>query len=202
MLTMARSSKPTHGGARPGAGRKPKSGLAGDTTTVMRVPLSDKAAVVDFLQARWQLRDTRGLFRELMLPALDPARQRFPLQANRIPAGFPSPADDYVEGRIDLNEMLVRNPPATFFIRVKGDSMTGAGIHDGDTLVVDRSIEPESGHIIVAVVDGELTVKRLSIRRGKVRLLPENPAYPPIEFKEGQELTTWGVVTNVIHPVK
>ena len=97
---------------------------------------------------------------------------------------------------------LVKNPPATFFVRVKGNSMTGAGIFDGDTLVVDRSLEAASGSVVVAVVDGELTVKRLSIRRGKVRLLPENPEFPPIEFRDGQELVVWGVVTNVIHPVR
>lgn len=133
---------------------------------------------------------------------VEPRRQRLPLFANRVPAGFPSPADDYMEDRIDLNEQLVRNPPATFFIRVKGNSMVGAGIFDGDTLVVDRSIEPKSGHVVVAVVDGELTVKRLSMHRGRTRLLPENPEFQPIEFRDGQELQVWGVVTNAIHPIK
>jgi DNA polymerase V len=192
----------SHGGRRRGAGRKPKSGIPGDSTVTMRVPVGDKAAVIDFLQARWRLRDGTSLPNGGMSPATDPAKFYLPMFSNRIPAGFPSPADDHVEDRIDLNEMLVRNPPATFFVRVKGNSMMGAGIFDGDTLVVDRSIEAQSGSVVVAVVDGELTVKRLSIKRGKVRLLPENPEFSPIEFRDGQELVVWGVVTNVIHPVK
>lgn len=140
----------------------------------------------------------------VLLPAIDPTRLSLPLFSNRIPAGFPSPADDHVEDRIDLNEELIRNPPATFMIRVEGNSMIDANIFAGDILIVDRSIEARDSHVIVAVVDGKFTVKRLSMKRGKVRLLPENPdpAYPPIEFKDGQELVVWGVVTNVIHPVR
>ena len=140
----------------------------------------------------------------VLLPAIDPTRLSLPLFSNRIPAGFPSPADDHVEDRIDLNEELIRNPPATFMIRVEGNSMIDANIFAGDILIVDRSIEARDGHVIVAVVDGKFTVKRLSMKRGKVRLLPENPdpAYQPIDFKDGQELVVWGVVTNVIHPVR
>lgn len=140
----------------------------------------------------------------VLLPAIDPTRLSLPLFSNRIPAGFPSPADDHVEDRIDLNEELIRNPPATFMIRVEGNSMIDANIFAGDILIVDRSIEARDGHVIVAVVDGKFTVKRLSMKRGKVRLLPENPdpSYQPIEFKDGQELVVWGVVTNVIHPVR
>ena len=193
----------THGGRRPGAGRKPLSGKFGETTTVMRVPESDKAAVVDFLQVRRKLRVVAPTMMDgVSLPVPDPAPLRLPLFGDRIAAGFPSPAEDHIEDRIDLNEQLVKNPPATFFVRVKGNSMTGAGIFDGDTLVVDRSLEAASGSVVVAVVDGELTVKRLCLRRGKVRLLPENPEFPPIEFRDGQELVVWGVVTNVIHPVR
>lgn len=140
----------------------------------------------------------------VLLPAIDPSRLSLPLFSNRIPAGFPSPADDHVEDRIDLNEELIRNPPATFLIRVEGNSMIDANIFAGDILIVDRSIEARDSHVIVAVVDGKFTVKRLSMKRGKVRLLPENPdpVYQPIEFKDGQELVVWGVVTNVIHPVR
>jgi DNA polymerase V len=140
----------------------------------------------------------------VLLPAIDPTRLSLPLFSNRIPAGFPSPADDHVEDRIDLNEELIRNPPATFMIRVEGNSMIDANIFAGDILIVDRSIEARDSHVIVAVVDGKFTVKRLSMKRGKVRLLPENPdpSYQPIEFKDGQELVVWGVVTNVIHPVR
>ncbi|MDV6344716.1 translesion error-prone DNA polymerase V autoproteolytic subunit [Nitrosomonas sp. Is37] len=97
---------------------------------------------------------------------------------------------------------MIRNPSATFFVRVQGSSMTDADIFDGDTLVVDRSLEPQLGQVIIAVVDGGLTVKRLSIKHSKVCLLAENPEYPPIELRNDQELIIWGVVTNVIHPVK
>jgi DNA polymerase V len=122
-----------------------------------------------------------------------------PFYATAVQAGFPSPADDYLEGTLDLNEHLIRRPAATFFLRVLGDSMTGAGIHSGDLLIVDRSMHPANGRIVIAVVDGELTVKRLSRRRGRVRLMPENPRYRPIDIRDGQDLQIWGVVLHVIH---
>lgn len=112
--------------------------------------------------------------------------------------GFASPADDYLEGRLSLDSLLIQNKEATFFVRAKGDSMTGAGIFDADLLVVDRSLTPANGSVVVAVVDGDLTVRRLSEREGKHILKPENPAYKEIEFKEGQELQVWGVVTATI----
>ncbi|MDQ3195764.1 MAG: translesion error-prone DNA polymerase V autoproteolytic subunit [Pseudomonadota bacterium] len=124
-----------------------------------------------------------------------------PLVGGRVPAGFPSPADDYIEGRIDLNEHLIRNKEATFIFRVKGWSMLKAGIHDGDELIVDRSVEPCHRHIVVAVVNGQLTVKRLHKRARVVRLLSENDDHPCIEFKDGDELQIWGVVTTVLHKV-
>jgi DNA polymerase V len=119
-----------------------------------------------------------------------------------IRAGFPSPADDYVADTLDLNEFLVQRKEATFFVKAKGDSMIGAGIHDGDTLIVDRSITASDGCIVIAVVDSEFTVKRLKKRKGSISLIPENPNFEPIEFKEGQELQVFGVVTYVIHPSK
>ncbi|HET98231.1 MAG TPA: translesion error-prone DNA polymerase V autoproteolytic subunit [Desulfurivibrio alkaliphilus] len=122
-----------------------------------------------------------------------------PLFAQGVSAGFPSPAEDYIEGRLDLNELMVAHPAATFFVRVAGDSMIGAGIHHDDILVVDRSLEPISGKIVIAVVDGELTVKRLFKRDGRVRLLAENPAYPPIELSGEATCEIWGVATFVIH---
>lgn len=124
-----------------------------------------------------------------------------PLFGYRIAAGFPSPADDYIEERIDLNRHLIRHKEATFFLRVQGDSMINAGIHDGDMLIVDRAIEPIPGKIVIAALDGELTVKRLSRSGGVVRLLPENPDYPAIEIGTEQELVIWGVVIHVIHAV-
>jgi DNA polymerase V len=127
-----------------------------------------------------------------------PASLSLPLYGSRIAAGFPSPADDHLEDALDLNEHLIQHPAATFFVRVRGDSMTGVGIHDGDLLVVDRALEPKSGAIVVAVIDGELTVKRLRIDDGRVWLMPENPAYPPLEIKEGSELVIWGVVAHSV----
>jgi DNA polymerase V len=124
---------------------------------------------------------------------------RIPLVSAKVEAGFPSPADDHLERSLDLNEHLVKNPAATFFVRVKGDSMRDAGISNGDILVVDRSVSPEDGQVVVAMLDGDFTVKRLRKRNGRVFLVAENNAYPPIEVGEDQELVVWGVVTFVIH---
>ena len=125
--------------------------------------------------------------------------QHAPLVMERVAAGFPSPAGDYIERRLDLNEYLVQHPSATFFVRVAGDSMTGAGIHDGDILIVDRSLEPANGGIVVAAVNGELTVKRLMKRDGRCILKPENDAFGSIEAAEQNEVHIWGVATCVIH---
>jgi len=125
--------------------------------------------------------------------------QLFPLYASKVVAGFPSPADDYIESRLDLNEYLVKHKEATFFLRVKGDSMAGANIHEGSLLIVDRAAEPKHGDIVVAVVNGELTVKRLYRRRGVVKLLAANEAYPEILIKPESDLVVWGVVQHVVH---
>ncbi|MEM6287079.1 MAG: translesion error-prone DNA polymerase V autoproteolytic subunit [Bacteroidota bacterium] len=131
-------------------------------------------------------------------PALGPRRTR-PLFLARVEAGFPSPADDYVDRALDLNELCVRNRPATFFVRASGDSMTGAGIASGDLLVVDRSVEPRTGHVVVAVLDGELTVKRLRLVGRRVVLEPANDAFAAIEAEPDRDLVVWGVVTYVVH---
>ena len=120
---------------------------------------------------------------------------------SRVPAGFPSPADDYVEQRLDLNEHLVQREASTFFVRVAGRSMEGAGIHDGDLLVVDRAVEPTDGAVVVAALDGELTVKRYRTRERGAALVPENEAHAPIPIEPGQDLVVWGVVRHVIHEV-
>jgi DNA polymerase V len=122
-----------------------------------------------------------------------------PLFLARVSAGFPSPADDYLEGRLDLNEHLVKHPAATFFVRAAGDSMIGAGIHSGDILVVDRSLDPGANSVVIAVINGDLTVKRILRTGGKLFLAPENPLYHAIEIREGMEFEVWGVVTSVIH---
>ena len=116
-------------------------------------------------------------------------------------AGFPSPADDYLESYIDLNDLIVRNKPATFFVKVDGDSMIGAGIFAGDLLVVDRSLAPGNDKVVVACLDGDFTVKRLQKRGGKVFLIPENRKYKPIDVTNRQDFAIWGVVTSVIHRV-
>lgn len=122
-----------------------------------------------------------------------------PLFMVPVTAGFPSPADDYVEGKLDLNAYLVKHPAATFFVRVAGDSMIGAGIHPDDILVVDRSLEPVDKRVVIAVVNGELTVKRLRLRQGKITLVAENDAYSPMDIHGDMNFEIWGVVTSVIH---
>ena len=116
-----------------------------------------------------------------------------------VVAGFPSPAEQYLEPPLDLNEFLIKRPAATYFVRVEGDSMIGAGIHDGDLLVVDRSLRPASGDVIIASVDGDFTVKTYRHDKDGVRLEPANPAYPIIHIKKGQELDYFGKVTACIH---
>jgi DNA polymerase V len=125
-----------------------------------------------------------------------------PLVASSVEAGFPSPADDHLERSIDLNEELVRNPAATFFVRVRGESMRDAGIRHGDILVIDRSVEPADRQIVIAKLDGEFTVKRFRKRDGRVFLEAENPDYQPIEIGEDRDLTVWGAVTFVIHKAR
>jgi len=126
-------------------------------------------------------------------------KRRQPIFMATVPAGFPSPAADYEEGKLDLNRHLIKNPAATFFVRVTGDSMVKAGIHNGDLLVVDRSIEPRDKNVVIAVVNGELTVKRIRIRKNRLTLVAENEAYQSQEINEEIEFEVWGVVTNVIH---
>ncbi len=124
-----------------------------------------------------------------------------PLLGSHVPAGFPSPAQDYIEGSIDLNEFLISHPNSTFFVRVEGYSMTNAGIQPDDLLIVDRALEAIHNKIVIAILDGELTVKRLSIVDDVYWLIPENPTYSPIRIDENIDFIVWGVVTYVIHKV-
>ena len=118
-----------------------------------------------------------------------------------ISAGFPSPADDFKETRISLDKELVKNKEATFYARVDGDSMIGAGLDHEDLLVIDRSLNPENGKIAICLIDGEFTVKRIKKEREKLYLIPENKKYKPIELKEENELIIWGIVSYVIKKV-
>jgi DNA polymerase V len=122
-----------------------------------------------------------------------------PIATDLVPAGWPSPAQDYFDGDIDLSEHLIRNRAATFVVRVAGDSMIGAGISDGDELVVDRSLDPLDGDVVIAVIDGEMTVKRLRLTGTGPELHPENPAYPVLH---PTELSIWGVVTTCLHHMR
>jgi len=135
-----------------------------------------------------------------VISALDPSPMTLrPVFLAPVSAGFPSPADDYIEGTLDFNQYLIKHPASTYPVRVTGDSMIGAGIHSGDLLIVDRQLEPKDGSVVIAVIDGELTVKRLAIRQGKPVLMPDNDKYPPVEVHEESSFEIWGVVTYVIH---
>jgi DNA polymerase V len=122
-----------------------------------------------------------------------------PLLGSDIPAGFPSPAQDYIEDRLDLNEYLIKHPSATYFVRVDGYSMLEAGIFPDDILIVDRALEAVNKKVIIAVLNGELTVKRLIIENGIYYLKPENPEFDIIEVTSDDQFSVWGVVTYVIH---
>jgi DNA polymerase V len=127
------------------------------------------------------------------------ALNRIPYFPQGIAAGFPSPADDHLQKALDLHEHLIKHPAATFFAHVQGDSMKDANLNDGDLLIIDRAETPRHRSIVVAVVNGEFTVKRLYKRNGEIRLMPENKAFPAIEVTEGMDLEIWGVVSHIIH---
>jgi DNA polymerase V len=173
----------SHGGKRTNAGGPSGSNAYGETTKPMRIPVSRINDVKTFL-------------------AHGETSFKIPLYSSTVRAGFPSPADDYVECTLDLNSHLIKHPAATFFVKALGDSMKNAGIQSGDMLIIDRSLEPAHGKIIIAAINDELTVKRLSRKNGQVHLLAENPAFPPIDITNEQDVVIWGVVTHVIHEAK
>lgn len=165
-----------HGGKRHGAGRPPGKGPWGEKTLPMRIPLSLVDNVTKFLA-------NRGY--------------RLPLYASKVPAGLPNEAMSEVEALTDLNALLVTHPDQCFLLRVTGDSMKNACIHDGDILVVDRSIEPAHNKIVVAMIDGQATVKRLDMRGGTILLKPENENYRPIPVTDPSSFVISGVVVGV-----
>ena len=122
-----------------------------------------------------------------------------PLAGTAIAAGFPSPAEEYLDLALDLNKELIKHPASTFYARVKGDSMVDAGIQDGDLLVIDKALEPKEGAIAVCYLDGEFTVKRLAVREEGVYLMPANAEFKPIRITEENEFLVWGIVAYVIH---
>ena len=187
----------THGGKRPGAGRKPANGQP-QVTKVLRVPVAQTEVIRDFVSAFQQKRQHEALDNVVDIPLwVKASRERsLPLYSTKVAAGFPSPADDHVEKRLNPSDYLVENDNTTFFVRVKGDSMVDAGIFDDDVLVVDRALEARVGNIVLAMLDGEFTVKTLGRSKHGPRLIPANQNYPVIEVKEGQDLEVCGVVTG------
>lgn len=135
----------------------------------------------------------------VMQLAIDAKRYCVPLYGSSVKAGFPSPAEDYAENTLDLNQYLIKHPAATFFVRASGHSMINAGIHDKDLLIVDRSLEPVSGKVVIAVVNGEFTVKRFQKTTNGGVLIAENPDFPPICLSKNDHVHIWGVVIHVIH---
>ena len=164
------------GGKSDGAGRPKGLGKFGlETLTQIRIPLSRRQDIETFL-----------------IPGI-------PLYSSKVQAGFPSPADDYIERYLDLNSEYIKNPAATFMVTATGDSMRDAGIFNGDVLLVDKSLEPRDGCIVIAALNGELTVKRLSRKNQRVKLLPANPKFKPIDITEELDMVIWGVVTLILH---
>jgi DNA polymerase V len=199
---MSEQKPSMHGGIRTGAGRKKGSSIYGETTKAIRVPESMIPDVQTMLDQRKQLfASFNSVPSVISYPSDSPKQYNIPLFSGKVAAGFPSPADDYIEKTLDLNDLLIQKPAATFFVRASGESMLGAGIHPNDILVVDRSITPVIGKIVICALNDELTVKRLKSMGDEVILGAENPAYSDIVIQEGTELMIWGVVTNVIHSV-
>ncbi len=202
MSDQSRSPPPKSSRKRaPGAGRKPGSGKFGEPTTVVRVPVSQSAVIKDFLSA-WQRKriaqdiDAVG---EFAMPVIDSTPVRLPLYGSSVPAGLPGIADDHVEKRLDPSEFLIDRKDTTFFVTIQGQSMIDAGLLPGDKAVVDRAKVAAIGDIVLAMLDGEFTIKTLGRHKdGRVRLLPANHTgtYAPIEISGEMQFEIWGVVTG------
>ena len=195
------------GGKRVDAGRPCGQGPYGEKTKTIRVPESAVTDIKTYLELRQQ-RVSLSLvpLAKMISPIADVARVEaandkilLPLVGPRVAAGFPSPADDYMEDYLDLNQLLISEKESTYLVRVKGESMINIGIFPKDLLIVDRSRDPIDGDIVIAVLDGELTVKRLEKRGHRVALVAENKKFPPIVVREDQEFLVWGIVTHCIH---
>lgn len=165
------------GGSRRGAGRPKGQGKYGVVTKPIRVPEDMVSDIENFIKAKGY---------------------EIPLYGASVSAGAAMPADNYIEDRVDLHKYLVDNPETTFLVKASGDSMIDAGIYSGDVLVVDRSVKPKHGKVVIAAIDGQLTVKRFYNKDGKTYLKAENSDYSDIELKENNELVIWGVVTSVL----
>jgi len=190
-------NKNTRGGFRLGAGRKPGSGLYGEETKVMRVPRSSVSNIKKYLNL-----SRANNVEEISLVYKETTYNPLFLFEHKVPAGFPSPADDHIEKRLDLNEYLIKKSDTTFFVKIKGDSMIDASINDGDIVIIDRSMQAKIGDIVLASVDGNFTIKTLSKYKLKPRLLPANEKYKPIEINEDTQFELWGVVTGAVRKFK
>lgn len=193
------------GGSRRGAGRKPNTGMYRERTIVKRVPRSLAKDLEQFVSSLNEQQDNKMFMVGPSVKELGPIYPSYlslPLFSSRVQAGFPSPADDHLEASLDLNQHLIKHPASTFFVRASGNSMVNAGINNNDILVVDRSLEPKHGDIIIAALNSELTVKRLHAKDNQVILKPESPDYPIIEINEEMDFLIWGVVTSVVHLLK
>lgn len=192
------------GGKRENAGRPRGQGQFGEPTVAMRIPQSQEPVIRDFLSTLIAKRAQQNPATVAEILGLSAAERDvlLPLYTSKAVAGFPSPADDHVEKRLNPNDYLIDNDSSTFFVRVKGDSMTDAGIFEKDVLVVDRSRTARAGDIVLAVLDGEFTIKILGQSETGTCLIPANKHYPVIRVKEGQSFEVWGVVTGSMRKFK
>lgn len=196
-----KNTETLRGGKRLNAGRKTGTGKFGEPTAVVRVPASQKRLIADFLaayQRKQQLEDAIDIS-SLMLPAIHSQAIKLPLYTSKVSAGFPSPAEEHVEKRLDPSEFLIDQKDATFFVTIQGQSMIDVGLMPNDKAVIDRSKKPKIGDIVLAVIDGEFTIKTLARKKdGSPRLLPANSsgAYSPIDITEETQFQIWGVVTG------
>ncbi len=191
------NSVSNHGGARAGAGRPIGSGKFKEPTKAIRVPESSISHIKDFLTTYpdvIQFATASEINSAKNIKSGDIKKLEIPMLSSLVAAGYPTPADEHIDESIDLNDYMVRKPDSTYMVRVEGESMKNAGILAGDILVVDREIKAAHNKIIIAALNGELTVKRLYKRGGLIKLLPENPNYPEIEIETESELVVWGVV--------
>lgn len=189
------------GGKRPDAGRKYGTGKFGESTVALRVPASQERVIKDFLAAyqRKKISSSIDAISEFVFPVQNPQSIRLPLYSSKVSAGFPSPAEEHVEMRLDPSEFLIDQKDATFFVTIRGFSMIDIGLLPGDKAVVDRSKLASVGDIVLAVLDGEFTIKTLARKKdGAPRLLPANStgAYSPIDITEEMNFEIWGVVTG------
>ena len=191
-----KAKQSTRGGAREGAGRPKGSGKYKEATKAIRVPESSVAYIKDFLKNYSEVKplNANSVAASSAIKARSSAKYAIPIYSSKVAAGNPSPAEDHIDETLDLNDYMVRRPDTTFMLRVEGESMKNVGILPNDILVVDRSLDAAHNKIVIAALDGELTVKRLFQRGGLIKLLPENPDYPEIELESEADLHIWGVV--------